>query len=143
MRNLTLFAVFALTITLTCSQMSFDLNSASYQAVSGFWDLSIPVKGGISPLTYSFQGLPSLWYQQGNNLQIPTAATSLGGTWPIKVIVSDGLGNTLQRSLLIKISGGSIYIGDYPYDQTFTFTASGQATATPSSSTFLTTSSTQ
>lgn len=143
MRNLRFFAVLALTLTLAYSQMSFDLNSASYQSVGGFWDLNIPVKGGVSPLRYNFQELPSLWYQQDNNLQIPSAFATVGGTRAIKVIVSDGLGNTLRRSLLIKISGGSIYIGDYPYDQTFSFTDSGQATVSPSSSTFLTSSITR
>lgn len=141
MKNLSFIAVLALTITLASSQMSFDLNSASYQSISGFWDLSIPVIGGVNPLTYSFQSLPATWMQSGNNLLIPTTATSMGGTWAVKVIVTDALKNSLQRSLLIKISGGAIYIGDYPYSQTFTFTASGAATVSPASSTLLTTSS--
>lgn len=141
MKNLTFLAVLALTITLATSQMSFDLNSANYQSVSGFWDLSIPVLGGVNPLTYSFQSLPAIWMQSGNDLLIPTTATSMGGTWAVKVIVTDALKNSLQRSLLIKISGGAIYIGDYPYSQTFTFTASGAATVSPASSTLLTTAS--
>ena len=141
MKNLSFIAVLALTITLATSQLSFDLNSASYQSVSGFWDLSIPVLGGVNPLTYSFQSLPAAWMQSGNSLLIPTTATSMGGTWAVKVIVTDALKNSLQRSLLIKISGGAIYIGDYPYSQTFTFTASGAATVSPASSTLLTTSS--
>jgi hypothetical protein len=140
MKNIGLLVLLALTATLCRADLGFDLNSASYQSVSGFWDLSIPVTGGINPLTYSYQTLPTTWIQSGNNLEIPTIATAAGGTWAIKVIVSDALGNQLQRSLLIKISGGAIYIGDYPYNQTFTFSASGAATVSPASSTFLTTS---
>ena len=142
MKNLSLLLTLALAVTLAHGQMSFDLNSASYQSVSGFWDLSIPVTGGVNPLSYAYQSLPATWLQNGNNIQIPTAATSLGGTWAVKVIVSDALGNQLQRSLLIKISGGAIYIGDYPYNQIFTFSASGAATVAPSASTLLTTSTT-
>jgi predicted nucleic acid-binding Zn-ribbon protein len=140
MRNLSLFLLLALALTAAHAQMSFDLNSASYQSVSGFWDLFIPVTGGVNPLAYNYQSLPATWLQAGNNLEIPTAATSLGGTWAVKVIVSDALGNSLQRSLLIKISGGAIYIGDYPYSQVFTFTSSGAATVSPASSTLLTSS---
>ncbi len=140
MKNLSLLVLLALAVTLCRADLTFDLNSASYQSVSGFWDLRIPVTGGINPLTYSYQTLPATWIQSGNNLQIPTAATAMGGTWAIKVIVTDALGNQLQRSLLIKISGGAIYIGDYPYNQIFTFSASGAATVSPTSSTFLTTS---
>jgi hypothetical protein len=140
MKNLSILVVLALAITATHAQMSFDLNSASYQTVSGFWQLGIPVVGGVNPLSYNYQSLPATWLQSGNNLMIPTAATSLGGTWAVKAIVTDSLGNSLQRSLLIKISGGAIYIGDYPYSQTFTFSASGAATVSPSSSTLLTSS---
>lgn len=140
MKNLGLLVVLALAVTLCHANLAFDLNSASYQSVSGFWDLSIPVTGGISPLTYTYQTLPATWIQSGNDLEIPTTATTIGGTWAIKAIVTDALGNQLQRSLLIKISGGAIYIGDYPYNQIFTFSASGAATVSPSSSTFLTTS---
>lgn len=140
MKHLGLLVLLALSVTICHAELTFDLNSASYQSVSGFWDLTIPVTGGINPLTYSYQTLPATWIQNGNNLGIPTAAATIGGTWAIKVIVSDALGNQLQRSLLIKISGGAIYIGDYPYNQIFTFSASGAATVSPSSSTFLTTS---
>ena len=136
MRYLSVFIVLTLALSVQ-TQMSFDLNNANYQAVSGFWQLTVPVIGGVNPLTYSYQALPATWIQSGNILNIPVAATALGGTWGIKVIVSDALGNSLRRSLLIKISGGAIYIGDYPYDQTFTFSSSGAATVSPSSSTIL------
>lgn len=141
MKNLVILALLALTLTLANSQLSFDLNSASYQSISGYWQLNVPVIGGVSPLTYSYQSLPSTWSQTGNTLLIPTTATQLGGTWPVKVIITDALGNSLQRTLLIKISGGAIYIGDYPYNQIFTFTSNGAATTSPSSSTLLTTAS--
>lgn len=138
MRYLSVFVVLALAFSVQ-AQMSFDLNNANYQAVSGFWQLAVPVIGGVNPVTYSYQALPATWMQSGNILNIPVAATSLGGTWGIKVIVSDALGNSLRRSLLIKISGGAIYIGDYPYDQSFTFSSSGAATSSPTSSTILST----
>jgi hypothetical protein len=113
MRYLSVLIVLVLAISVQ-SQMSFDLNNANYQAVSGFWQLVVPVIGGVNPLTYSYQALPATWMQSDNILNIPVAATALGGTWGIKVVVSDALGNSLRRSLLIKISGGAIYIGDYP-----------------------------
>jgi hypothetical protein len=136
MRYLSVLIVLVLAISVQ-SQMSFDLNNANYQAVSGFWQLVVPVIGGVNPLTYSYQALPASWMQSDNILNIPVAATALGGTWGIKVVVSDALGNSLRRSLLIKITGGAIYIGDYPYDQTFTFSSSGAATVSPRSSTIL------
>lgn len=136
MRYLSVFIVLVLAFSVQ-GQMTFDLNNANYQAVSGFWQLTVPVIGGVNPVTYSYQALPATWIQSGNILNIPVAATALGGTWGIKVIVSDALGNSLRRSLLIKISGGAIYIGDYPYDQTFTFSSSGAATVSPASSTIL------
>lgn len=140
MKNLVFLAILALTFTLTTSQMTFDLNSANYQSISGYWQLSVPVIGGVNPLTYSYQSLPVTWSQTGNTLLIPTTATQIGGTWSVQVIVTDALGNSLKRALLIKISGGAIYIGDYPYNQIFTFTTNGAATTSPSSSTLLTTS---
>jgi hypothetical protein len=112
--------------------MSFNLASATYQASSGFYSLNVPVAGGVSPYTYNFQAYPLSWLQIGNNINIPTIESNPGGTWAIKVIVTDALGNKLQRSLVIKISnGGDPLIGDYPYDQTFSFSSSGAVTSIP------------
>jgi hypothetical protein len=88
MRYLSVLIVLVLAISVQ-SQMSFDLNNANYQAVSGFWQLVVPVIGGVNPLTYSYQALPATWMQSDNILNIPVAATALGGTWGIMVVVSD------------------------------------------------------
>jgi len=137
MKYLSTLLILVLSISAVQSQMTFDLNSANYQVVSGFWELNVPVNGGVPPLTYSYQALPGTWLQNGNTLNIPLTATAIGGTWAVKVIVTDALNNKLQRTILIKISGGAIYLGDYSYDQTFTFTSTG-ATSIPSSSTVIT-----
>lgn len=98
------------------SQMTFNLGGATYQVSSGYYSLNVPVTGGVSPFTYTYQAFPLTWLQNGNSINIPLIETNPGGTWAIKVIVTDALGNRLQRSLVIKISnGGDPLIGDYPY----------------------------
>ena len=87
---------------------------------------------------------PVTWVQVGNSINIPVAETNPGGMWAIKVIVTDALGNKLQRSLVIKISnGGDPLIGDYPYDQTFTFDGNGAIVSIPTSTAIVTSSTTQ
>lgn len=143
MKSFTLVLLCAVLAALAQSQMTFNLNGASYQIVSGYYSLQIPVNGGVPPLTYNFQAFPSTWLQSGNNINIPSAESITGGTWAIKVIVTDALGNRLRRSLVIKISnGGDPLIGDYSYDQTFTFTSEGQITSIPTSTAIVSSSST-
>lgn len=142
MRTLTFFLFCVAFVTVAHTQMSFNLNGATYQIASGYYSLQIPVTGGVPPLTYNYQAFPSTWLQSGNNLNIPTAESFTGGTWAIKVIVTDALGNRLRRSLVIKISnGGDPLIGDYSYDQTFTFSSSGQITSIPTSTAIASSSS--
>jgi len=86
----------------------------------------------VPPYSYTFQAYPDTWLQSGKNINIPLVETNPGGTWAIKAIVTDALGNKLQRSLVIKISnGGNPLIGDYPYDQTFSFSSTGAVTSLP------------
>ena len=64
--------------------------------------------------------------------------------WAIKVIVTDVLGNRLQRSLVIKVSnGGDPLIGDYSYDQTFNFDANGAIVSIPTNTAIITSSTRQ
>ena len=122
MKNLSSCLLLALLVVLGSTQMSFNLNGATYEVSSGFYSLFIPVTGAVDPVSYTFQAFPITWTQVGNRINIPVAQTNPGGMWAIKVIVTDALGNRLQRSLVIKVSnGGDPLIGDYPYDQTFTF----------------------
>lgn len=141
MKTINLPIILALVIVVTHSQMSFNISAANYQVISGYWQLTIPVSGGVQPCTYNFQTIPATWIQNGNHLNIPLPATTVGGTWATKIIVTDALSNSLQRSLLININGGSIYIGDFPYNQTFNYSPTGAVTATPSTTTISTTSS--
>ena len=135
MKSLSTITIFAILAVISQAQMSFNLNGATYQINAGYYSLSIPVTGGVSPFSYSFQAYPATWIQVGNNLNIPALSTSPGGTWAIKVIVTDALGNKLQRSLVVKISnGGDPLLGDYPYDQTFSFSTSGAVTSVPTNS---------
>ena len=98
----------------------------------------------MAPNSYSYQVHPVTWVQVGNSINIPVAETNPGGMWAIKVIVTDALGNKLQRSLVIKISnGGDPLIGDYPYDQTFTFDGNGAIVSIPTSTAIVTSSTTQ
>jgi len=61
--------------------------------------------------------------------------------WAVKVIVTDALGNKLQRSLVIKVSnGGDPLIGDYAYEQTFSFNSNGQIVSLPVSTAIVTSS---
>lgn len=119
MRNPTPICLLALLIAVSLAQMSFDVNSASYQVVSGYWAVNVPVIGAIPPLVYNYQTLPAGWAQAQNTLQIPQAAAVLGGSWNLKVIVTDALQNKLQRTLVVKISEGAIFLGDYAYDFLF------------------------
>jgi len=142
MKSLAILTILALLTTFSLAQMSFNLNLATYQINAGYYSLSIPVIGGVAPFTYAFQTYPATWIQVGNNLNIPTLQTNPGGTWAIKVIVTDALGNKLLRSLVIKISnGGDPLLGDYPYDQTFTFSSSGALTIVPTNSVIVASSS--
>jgi hypothetical protein len=137
---LTLLAVVSF---LASAQMSFNLNAATYQVQNGFYALYIPTRGGVSPATYNYQAYPATWQQSGNSLLIPVLQTNPGSIWALKVIVTDALGNKLQRSLVIKISnGGDPLIGDYSYDQTFTFSSSGAITSIPTSTSIVTSSTT-
>ena len=64
--------------------------------------------------------------------------------WALKCVVTDALGNRLQRSLVIKISnGGDPLIGDYPYDQTFTFSQDGAVLSIPTNTAIVTSSTHQ
>lgn len=132
MKNPTLLLALAFLLTLAHAQMAFSLNAATYQVNAGYYTLRIPVSGGVPPLTYNFQTYPLTWLQSGESLSIPTAEAISGGVWALKVIVTDSLGNKLRRSLVIKINnGGDPLIGDYAYDQTFTFSSSGVVTSLP------------
>jgi len=143
MKQATLFLVLLSLAVLGHSQMSFNLGAATYQVTSGgYYSLSVPVTGGISPYSYLYQAYPATWIQVGNNINIPLIQTNPGGTWAIKVIVTDALNNKLQRSLVVKISnGGDPLIGDYPYDQTFTFSSTGAVTSIPTNSAIVSSSS--
>lgn len=114
--------------------MRFDLKAATYQVNTGYYSLQIPVTGGVTPYTYTFQMLPPTWMQTDNTINIPILETNPGNTWALKVIVTDALGNKLQRSLVIKVSnGGDPLIGDYSYDQVFSYSSAGTITSIPSS----------
>ena len=130
MKSITV-ALLAVLIALGTAQIRFDLNSAFYEDIDGYWSLNIPVDGAAAPVTYSYQTLPAGWIQVGNTLRIPTAAALVGGTWAVKVSVTDSLGISYRRSILVRIDGGSVFLGSYPYDQTFTFSETGAATVTP------------
>lgn len=132
MKNINLFLICALLGAVAFGQMTLNLTGATYEVGSGFYSLSIPVSGGVPPYTYNFQALPSTWVQVGSKLNIPSIETVPGGTWALKVIVTDSLGNKLKRSVIVKISsGGDPLLGDYSYDQTFSFSSSGQVTSIP------------
>lgn len=73
MKNLSILVVFAVLAALAHSQMTFNLNGATYEVVSGYYSLYIPVVGGVDPLTYNFQAYPSTWLQSGNKINIPSA----------------------------------------------------------------------
>lgn len=142
MKNLSLFLVCALLGTLALGQMTLNLNGATYEVASGFYSLSVPVSGGVPPLTYSFQAFPATWVQVGSKLNIPVIETVPGGTWALKVIVTDSLNNKLKRSLIVKISnGGDPLLGDYSYDQTFSFSSTGQVTSIPTTTAMISESS--
>ena len=74
--NLTILLAFAVIVS---SQISIDLNAANYQVRDGFWNVNIPVKGGIAPFVYSYQNIQTSWKQQGNAILIPLAIAELGG----------------------------------------------------------------
>lgn len=134
MKHTTLLVALTL-LAVAYAQMAFNLNGATYQLASGYYSLNVPVTGGASPYSYNFQAYPSTWLQNGNNINIPLIETNPGGTWAVKVIVTDALGNRLQRSLVIRVSnGGDPLIGDYPYDQTFSFSSTGAVTTTATNS---------
>jgi hypothetical protein len=79
MKSLLTFTIlFAFTI-LVSSQILIDLNAANYQVKDGFWNVNIPVKGGVGPYIYTFQNYMSSWKQQGNAILIPIAAAEIGG----------------------------------------------------------------
>lgn len=56
---------------LSNTQMSLNLNAATYQVSGGYYSLNVPVTGGFSPFTYNFQAYPSTWLPSGNNINIP------------------------------------------------------------------------
>jgi hypothetical protein len=141
MEKVNFLAILALLTVLGSSQMAFRLSGATYEVAGGYYSLNIPVSGGVPPLTYTFQAYPATWTQTGNRISIPTIETNPGGMWAVKVIVTDALGNKLQRSLVIKVSnGGDPLIGDYSYEQTFTFSSSGQIVSLPVSTAIVTSS---
>ena len=117
MKSLLRIVVLMIISMMVASQLSIDLNGASYIVKEGFWHVDIPIKGGASPYIYTYQSYLSSWKQVGNLILIPAAAAEIGGEWVLRLIVTDALRNRLQRTILIKILGGGVYLGDYNYDQ--------------------------
>lgn len=62
-----------------------------------------------------FESLPTGWKMSGNSLLIPNAVTKYDGNYPLKVSIQGANGVLLRRTLLFKISGSGLYLGDYPY----------------------------
>lgn len=71
MKQTTVLALLLALAVVSRAQLSFNLASAAYQINNGYYSLSVPVNGGVSPFSYSYQAFPTTWLQVGNNINIP------------------------------------------------------------------------
>jgi len=110
--------------------ISFDINNAKYKRGTDFWTVDIPLLNYTSSYLIAFESLPTGWTMSGNSLLIPTAVTKYDGNYPLKVSVQGAAGILLRRTLLFKVSGSGLYLGDYPYD--YTFQTAGSTLQSPS-----------
>jgi hypothetical protein len=95
--------------------ISFDINNAKYKRGTDFWTVDIPLKDHSSSYLLAFESLPAGWKMSGNSLLIPSAVTKFDGNYPLKISVQGAAGIILRRTMLFKISGSGLYLGDYPY----------------------------
>jgi len=113
------FIIFVNLLLIPTFCINFDINNAKYKRGTDFWTVDIPLKDYDSSYLLAFESLPAGWTMSGNSLLIPTAVTKYDGNYPLKVSVQGAVGILLRRTLLFKISGSGLYLGDYPYEYNF------------------------
>jgi hypothetical protein len=115
--SITVFLILALFLAIVNCGLKVDVNSATYKKVNDYWSVNVPCLGGVEPLRYSYESLPSGWGTDGNQIKIPGNMTKYSGnTYPVRTTISDRSGASLKRTFLIKISGSGLFVGDYDYD---------------------------
>jgi hypothetical protein len=126
-KGLPFYAILICIFVLPSMAIEFDVNSASYKRANDFWTVDIPVRNISLAYSISYENLPTGWKTQANSLLIPASVTKYEANYPLKVSVKSSAGIVLRRTLLFKLSGSGLFVGDYPYDYNFQSTTSASS----------------